>query len=536
MRKNLPVQPVEVQVAPGHAIVSKTDLKGNIQYVNPQFVEVSGFSEEELLGQPQNIIRHPDMPPEAFADLWATIQAGKSWTGMVKNRCKDGKYYWVKANVTPVREHGSVTGYLSVRLRPTRDEIERAERGYRMINNREKGAPRIVHGKLVYPGWGALIDKALNASLAMRIWFVTSAVNTILITVCVASLFAATPAVRYAMFGVALLGFLMNVALWYGLHTGVLKPLGQALDGARTIAGGDLDVNFQARGQDEMGQLMRALEQMKNNLIATIGDVRTNVQSMGSATHQIAVGNLDLSKRTEAQAASLEESASSMEEFSSTVEQNAESSEKASEVAESAANVAREGGQLMREVVHTMDEISTSARKIAEFTGIIEGISFQTNILALNAAVEAARAGEQGRGFAVVAGEVRNLAQRAAAAAKEIKSLIDSSVVLVDAGQAQVHKAGDTMEGVVQQVQQVAAFMGDISRASREQSIGIAQVNEAIVHMDQVTQQNAALVEEAAAAAASLDKEAQALMRSVELFRLAGVANTARPAAVRRLK
>jgi aerotaxis receptor len=275
---------------------------------------------------------------------------------------------------------------------------------------------------------------------------------------------------------------------------------------------------------------------MNSNLIATIRDVRVNVETMAVATRQIAAGNADLSGRTEAQAASLEETASSVEQFSSTVKQNADNSEQANKLAQSASQVAVQGGEIVADVIATMDEINSSSRKIVDIIGLIEGIAFQTNILALNAAVEAARAGEQGRGFAVVAGEVRNLAQRSATAAKDIKNLINVSVGKVSAGMVQVDRAGATMKEVVASVQQVTAIMKEISVASHEQSIGVDQVNSAIAHMDQVTQQNAALVEEAAAATASLAMEAGGLTQAVSLFKF-GPARAARraPLNVKRL-
>jgi aerotaxis receptor len=337
----------------------------------------------------------------------------------------------------------------------------------------------------------------------------------------------------YGIFAATFLGLLINVFLWYTLRVSVLQPLDRALHGARQIAAGDLSGSFDTEATDEVGQLLRALQQMNSNLIATIRDVRVNVETMAVATRQIAAGNADLSGRTEAQAASLEETASSVEQFSSTVKQNADNSEQANKLAQNASDVAVQGGVIVADVIATMDEINNSSRKIVDIIGLIEGIAFQTNILALNAAVEAARAGEQGRGFAVVAGEVRNLAQRSATAAKDIKNLIDVSVGKVSAGMVQVDRAGATMKQVVASVQQVTAIMREISVASHEQSIGVDQVNSAIAHMDQVTQQNAALVEEAAAATASLALEAGGLTQAVSLFKFGPVrtARSARPAA-----
>ena len=533
MRNNQPVTNREVEVLEDQAIVSKTDLDGKITYVNPHFTQISGFSEDELLGAPQNIVRHPDMPAEAFADLWSSIKAGTPWTGIVKNRCKNGDHYWVRANITPIRENGRTIGYMSVRTRAERHQIARAEEAYRAIRTEANHGIRIKNGQVIRPGVGTLLSRLSHVSLGFRIWAATSVVNLLQIIVCGAALLSGTSANNYGIFAATFVGLMINVFLWYTLRVSVLQPLGRALQGARAIAAGDLSGTFETEATDEVGQLLRALEQMNSNLIATIRDVRVNVETMAVATRQIAAGNADLSGRTEAQAASLEETASSVEQFSSTVKQNADNSEQANRLAQNASSVALQGGEIVADVIATMDEINNSSRKIVDIIGLIEGIAFQTNILALNAAVEAARAGEQGRGFAVVAGEVRNLAQRSATAAKDIKNLIDVSVGKVSAGMAQVDRAGATMKEVVASVQQVTAIMKEISVASHEQSIGVDQVNSAIAHMDQVTQQNAALVEEAAAATASLALEAGGLTQAVSLFKFgpARVSRAARAAA-----
>jgi len=520
MRNNQPVSNREVEVLEDQAIVSKTDLDGNITYVNPYFIEISGFSEQELLGAPQNIVRHPDMPAEAFADLWASIKSGTPWTGTVKNRCKNGDFYWVRANITPIRENGRTIGYMSVRTRAERQQVAKAEQAYKTIRTEANHGIRIKNGQVIEAGLGSLLSRLSHVSLGMRIWLATSVVNVLQVIVCAAALLNGTSAHNYGIFAATFLGLLINVFLWYTLRVSVLQPLDRALHGARSIAAGDLSSgSFETEATDEVGQLLRALQQMNSNLIATIRDVRVNVETMAVATRQIAAGNADLSGRTEAQAASLEETASSVEQFSSTVKQNADNSAQANKLAQSASEVAVQGGEIVADVIATMDEINTSSRKIVDIIGLIEGIAFQTNILALNAAVEAARAGEQGRGFAVVAGEVRNLAQRSATAAKDIKNLIDVSVGKVSAGMVQVDRAGATMKEVVASVQQVTAIMKEISVASHEQSIGVDQVNSAIAHMDQVTQQNAALVEEAAAATASLALEAGGLTQAVSLFK-----------------
>lgn len=302
----------------------------------------------------------------------------------------------------------------------------------------------------------------------------------------------------------------------------ITRPLKEAVDVAQRVARGDLSGRIEITGKDEAGQLLLALKDMNDALANIVGEVRGGAENIASASHQIASGNTDLAARTEEQAGSLQETASSMEELTSTVKQNAGNAQQANQLAQAASDVAVKGGAVVSEVVQTMGSINESAKRIAEIIGVIDGIAFQTNILALNAAVEAARAGEQGRGFAVVASEVRNLAQRSAAAAKEIKALIDSSVAKVDAGSRLVDQAGMTMQEVVQAIHQVTDIMADITAASLEQTAGIEQVRLAVVQMDQVTQQNASLVEEAAAASESLSEQADTLAQAVKVFRLHG--------------
>ncbi|ALM83185.1 methyl-accepting chemotaxis protein [Bordetella sp. N] len=300
----------------------------------------------------------------------------------------------------------------------------------------------------------------------------------------------------------------------------VVRPLVEAGQHFEKIAGGDLTQRVDVRSHNEIGQLYAALKRMQESLTRTVSQVRRGVDEINVGSREISAGNTDLSSRTEQQAASLEETAASMEELASTVKQNADNARQANQLAASASDVAARGGSAVNEVVSTMQGISASSRKISEIVSVIDGIAFQTNILALNAAVEAARAGEQGKGFAVVAGEVRSLAQRSAQAAKEIKGLIEDSVTKVGAGSQQVERAGATMQEIVTSVKRVTDIMGEISAASEEQSSGIDQVNRAVSQMDEVTQQNAALVEEAAAAAGSLQEQAQRLAEAVSVFKV----------------
>ncbi|TXI24025.1 MAG: hypothetical protein E6Q67_03465 [Roseateles sp.] len=319
---------------------------------------------------------------------------------------------------------------------------------------------------------------------------------------------------------VALLMLVIGGLGWQIAHR-IYRQLGgepdYASDIVRRIGAGDLAVDVKLRAGDEHS-LLAGMHQMQASLAGTVAQIRSATDTIATASGEISAGNSDLSARTEAQASALQQTASTMEEITATVRQNADSARQANQLAQSASDVARQGGQVVQQVVQTMDEISQSSRKVVDIIGTIDGIAFQTNILALNAAVEAARAGEQGRGFAVVAGEVRSLAQRSAAAAKEIKTLIGASVEKVDAGSALVSQAGATMEQIVGSVRRVSDIVGEISSASEEQTSGIEQINQAIAQLDQSTQQNAALVEEASAAAESLKQQSRQLVGAVSVF------------------
>ncbi|MFM2066037.1 MAG: hypothetical protein RLZZ584_946 [Pseudomonadota bacterium] len=325
-------------------------------------------------------------------------------------------------------------------------------------------------------------------------------------------------------------GLALSIWLAWALARSILAPLREALDVARQVAAGNLTRRARVHGQDETAQLLGALNDMSDSLVRVVADVRNSSDSIATGSAQIASGNADLSARTEQQAAALQQTAASMDQLGGTVQQNAGNARQASQLAQGASDVAGRGGQVVSQVVDTMKGISASSRRIADIIGVIDGIAFQTNILALNAAVEAARAGEQGRGFAVVAAEVRNLAQRSAAAAKEIKSLIAASVEQVEAGNTLVEQAGTTMHDIVGAIQRVTDIVAEISMASAEQSSGVTQVGQAVTQMDQATQQNSALVEQTAAAAASLRSQAQQLVQAVAVFRLEAGTGGAAPA------
>ncbi len=865
MKTNLPVTQKEIALTDASSIVSKTDLKGRITYINRDFLEISGFTEAELIGQPHNIIRHPDMPPEAFADLWQTVKSGKPWNGMVKNRCKNGDHYWVEANAAPIRENGEVIGYMSVRTKPSRQQVEAAEALY----------AKMRAGKTPKIGVLTKISDFIN-DLALVYKVVIASALPVLAILGFDAINGPSQSGLLMSVAVGTVALMCSILL---LNKWVVKPMKLATDHINEVANGKFHSNINTRANDEAGRMMQAIKAMQirlgfdlnnskklneealrlqtaldnsttaftfgdshnrlqyinnaaktlwqematdiakvhpnfsveammgnnigqylekdeqrkvfaqkltkpsgmeismyshsiriavvpiynnsgeylgrmtqwtdrtseviaekevsrlvaeavagnlseradtaklpegfvrdtgvginqmldavigplnvaakyvediskgnipakitdtyngdfntiksnlnlcidtiNNLIAqmnhmsaqhdagdidikvdesqfqgayqvmaqgvntmvfghiavkkqamacikgfgegdfsapmaqlpgkkafinqTIEQVRSNlkalsqdaqmladaaaegritvradanqhqgdfrqivegvnstldlivkpisivkeaVEAINTAAGEISSGNSDLSARTEQQAASLEETAASMEELASTVKQNAENAKQANQLAMAASDVAIKGGDVVGQVVNTMADINQSARKIEDIITVIDGIAFQTNILALNAAVEAARAGEQGRGFAVVAGEVRNLAQRSASAAKEIKELITDSVQKTTEGTTQVENAGKTMDEIVNSVKRVTDIIGEIAAASVEQSSGIDQVNTAVTNMDEVTQQNAALVEEAAAAAESLLEQANSLSETVSVFKL----------------
>jgi len=671
MRSNFPVTGIERPMRDDQSLISRTDTQGNITYVNQDFIEISGFSEEELLDQPHNLVRHPDMPVEAFADLWATLKSGKSWTGVVKNRCKSGDHYWVLANATPIRENGILTGYTSVRTAPSRAQIEAAAKIYAKFKEGNARGLRIHQGQVVRTGPIGLLAGLLHLNIRGKLFFVMGMMSLFMLAIGALGLvginasnaalrsvyedraialgqldtivrllnlnrlsvaeavikpgeatareavaeieknmaeidrtwqaYLATyltpeekklagqfeidrkafvetslkPAIvalrsgnfdearrleteimpvafaparvgvnaliklqldvakqetedayanyawmRNVIIAMIAMGFALGLALTIYLVRTIVAPLVQAVDVAKQIAAGNLTARIDITSGDETGQMLHTLNVMKKSLTNIIGGVYSNAEQIGTGSAEIAVGNADLSQRTEEQASALEETAASMEELTSTVKNNAENSLEAKQLTHAARDIAVEGGEAMGQVVDTMGAISASSKKITEIIAVIDGIAFQTNILALNAAVEAARAGEQGRGFAVVAAEVRNLAQRSAAAAKEIKDLISDSVSKIASGATQVSHARATMEGIADAVQKVTDIMSEIAAASHEQSSGIGQVSEAVMQMDQVTQQNAALVEQSAAAAEALQMRSAALLQSVGVFKL----------------
>ncbi|PIF16994.1 MULTISPECIES: PAS domain-containing methyl-accepting chemotaxis protein [unclassified Acidovorax] len=518
MRINLPVTQQNFDYPGDELLVSSTNTKGEITHCNPAFVRVSGYSYDELIGQPHNIIRHPDMPAEAYKDMWRTIGRGEPWTGLVKNRRKNGDHYWVRANVTPIMEGGKPRAYMSVRTKPSAAEMVAAEALYaQMRSEAASGASSFYldSGNVRYRGVRGWQQRLAQMALLPRMAIL------LLLTVLLA-LLPDVMGLQGTTAWVARLALLVLGAGWtlWRFQATVLQGVHDATRFASDISACNLATSVGTDYPQPLGALMQRLQQTQVNLRAVVGDVRTEVRNFIESADEIARGGMDLSARTESQASSLEETAAAMEQLASTVLQTSETAAKVSHESAQSSDIATRGGQAVQEVGAAMQQMKLSSTKISEIVGVIEGIAFQTNLLALNAAVEAARAGEQGRGFAVVAGEVRALAQRSASSAKEISGLIGVTVNQIASGAQQMDHAGITIEGVVHAVERVSTLVQQISSATKEQSQGIAQVNEAVTQLDTVTQQNAALVEESAAAAQGLKESAVSLGRSVDVFRL----------------
>ncbi|CAB3801035.1 methyl-accepting chemotaxis protein [Paraburkholderia fynbosensis] len=527
MRNNQPVTGHEYEFPSSHMLVSATDLGGRIQYCNPAFIAVSGFTRDELIGEPHNLIRHPDMPREAFADMWTTIREGRPWTALVKNRRKNGDHYWVRANVTPVVENGAVVGYLSVRVKPEREAVRAAETLYARMRSGETRGVALRRGVVVRTGLAGRLQALMRLPVATRAAAGYAFTPLALLLTGLTAWQGTPPAPFWIAFGVATA---ISVLSWRVLTRQLAAPIDDMSGFAARLAAGDLTVDLQIARHDDLGDVLQALNQLKANLAAIVYDVRAQITGMLDNAREISSGNVDLARRTELQAASLEETAATMDELTTTVQANADASGRALDLARDAQAAAAEGGRIAGQVEQTMAGITEASRRIADITGVIDGIAFQTNILALNAAVEAARAGEAGRSFAVVAGEVRMLAQRCAASSKEIKSVVEASASEVAAGTELVARTTSQMRAIDEAVGRVSSIIVEVANASSEQAEGIRQVNQAVSHLDGATQQNAALVEQAAATAQRLAEQADVLDEAVRLFTVAEAAPTPRAA------
>jgi aerotaxis receptor len=519
MRTNLPVTQHEYDFPADDMLVSITNIQGRIIHCNQAFVETSGFSYDELMDQPHNLIRHPDMPAEAFKDMWATIGRGRPWNGIVKNRRKDGDHYWVRAFAMPILENGKPTSYMSVRFKPSRQEVDAAQALYARLQEQERTGQRRIRlhaGRVRKLGWRDLPGRLHRTTLTQRLG--AALCGVILLGMLPDLLLGPTTLLQIGARLAALVAGSAVLLAWYDARLSRSVRLAEQL--ARDIAGCDLSRPVTLRDNMPLESVLRPLMQVHINLRAVIGDVREEIGAFIATSASIARGAQDLAARTESQASSLQQTAASMEQLASTVRQTAEAAGEVAQTSAHGSSVVRRSADAMTEVGGSITSIAQSSRQIASTIGVIEGIAFQTNILALNAAVEAARAGEQGRGFAVVAAEVRALAQRAASAAHEIRDVIGTSTGLVDTSTRQMDGAARSVTDVVQAVERTGTLVQQITVATREQAQGIAQVNDAISQLDGVTQQNAGLVEAMNSHVQLMSQRSAVLEKSVGLFRL----------------
>ncbi|PKH25742.1 hypothetical protein CIG19_04245 [Enterobacterales bacterium CwR94] len=514
MRNNQPVSQHEYVFDHDATLMSTTDPSSHITYANDAFIEVSGFTPEEIKGQPHNLVRHPDMPEAAFADMWSTLKQGEPWSALVKNRRKNGDHYWVRANAIPVIRQGKVKGYMSVRTKPSAEEVAATEVLYRKFRQGQAKGQRFHKGLIVRTG--IMRWRSMFKTLPLR-WRLRSALMMTLPLSVLAAWACGMGLGQIGIFTGVMAALLFVIASWLELQ--IARPMERLCRQALQVASGESHQVEQMDRVDEVGMTLRAISQLGLMFRWLVNDVSGQAVMVLKASDTLRSGNDDLSRRTDQAAANVQQTAATMNEMTATVKSNTEMAAEVSSLSQVTRDAAEKGGQVMSGMIDMMSSIADSSKQIANITSIIDSIAFQTNILALNAAVEAARAGEQGKGFAVVAGEVRSLAQRSASAASEIKHLVETSVAQVQSGSQQADDAGKTMQEIVNRVQNVTSLIAQISAATEEQSTALSEVSLAVEDLDNITHQNAERVQEGAEASGRMNHQATRLVEAISVFR-----------------
>ena len=516
MRNNGPVTQQEYTLGAQDTLLSATDLKGRIIYANDAFIEVSGFDWTDLTGKAHNVVRHPDMPEAAFADLWQTIQSGRTWTALVKNRRKNGDHYWVRANAAPIRQGNEVVGYLSVRVPPNPQDVADHEVFYQRL--RAAGSSwRLQWGYGLRSGWRGLLGRWRFVPLVLRmraglaLLALAGGINI--------GLLAANQPLLAGGLMAAWAALLLGSGLW--LQRALWAPLQQLQTQAQTVAAGQRAAPLFLHRADEVGGIMRGIEQAGLNMVSLVTDIQSKSAGVNRSAQDLSVGNEELAERTQTAAASLEETAGACASLARSIHDTSGTAVQAEQLARQTVQQADQSATMMGHVQQSMDAIGQASQKVADITTLIDGIAFQTNILALNAAVEAARAGEQGKGFAVVATEVRALSNRSAAAAKEIRGLIAQSHQQVTQGAQEVAAVQQEMTLAVQQAEQVAQLMEGIRHGCQTQTDEVQHINQALAHLDSMTQHNTQQVQQNAELAQALSEQAQRLDAASMVFRMA---------------
>jgi len=509
MKRNTPVTQKEYLLNDGATLLSTTNTHSHITYANTAFIDASGFTEDQLMGEAHNIIRHPDMPPAAFGDMWFTIQQGDSWTGMVKNRRQNGDHYWVRANVTPVYQQGELTGYISVRNIPQREEIDASAALYDRVNENKFRGFRFYKGLVVRRGLFSFLSIFQRISVSKRInlgAIITAALLVVL-------QFLPFNAAEKAGVTVIALGLLSAF-----LQSQISRPLKIVLSQMQKVVSGRKADYRHFNRVDEIGLLMRLVNQSGLNLNSLVGDVSAQIKGIRVISGRISSEGDSLRQRTEETSGDLHQTAAAVEEIASAVRQTAETATDAMTRADETSASAMESGDVMKKTIAMMQSVSADNNKIVDIIGVIDSIAFQTNILALNAAVEAARAGESGRGFAVVAAEVRNLAQHSASAAREIQTLIEHNVANVKSGVEMVENTETHLTAMIDSVINMSAMIKEIGIATHEQTQALELINKSVSRIGTMTHNNTGMVEHVTSAAEDLSERAARLHRAVHVF------------------